>query len=180
MVHKENLFDGDLIAGIITALIVMILFSIYAIISPKPASARKQVFRPYPAISPKDIPDAPLGNQKCFSESIPCPGPSPTPSPGNYCESKCGGGTTFKCTKPGEKTKYKGIVLDPNTHYWLPKTESSFNNDDAASTVNPNTGAWEWVDDPDYCATLGDNAVGNQCWKPRCLYPNLFANSQIV
>ena len=81
MVHKENLFDGDLIAGIITALIVMILFSIYAIISPKPASARKQVFRPYPAISPKDIPDAPLGNQKCFSESIPCPGPSPTPSP---------------------------------------------------------------------------------------------------
>jgi len=176
MVHKENLFDGDLIAGIITALIVMILFSIYAIISPKPASARKQVFRPYPAISPKDIPDAPLGNQKCFSESIPCPGPSSTPSPGNYCESKCGGGTTFKCTKPGEKTKYKGIVLDPNTHYCLPKTESSFNNDDAASTVNPNTGAWEWVDDPDYCATLGDNAVGNQCWKPRCLYPNLFAN----
>ena len=66
MVHRENLFDGDIVAGIITALIVMILFSIYAIISPTSATTLRRVFQPYPTISPKDIPDAPVGNQKCF------------------------------------------------------------------------------------------------------------------
>ena len=176
MVHRENLFDGDLVAGIITALIVMILFSIYAIISPAPASTRKQVFRPYPTVSPKDIPDAPIGNQQCFSQKIECIGPGPGPGPGpgsslefaNQCEKKCGGGTTFGCTKPGGpltpagriKTFYNGMELDPDQHYCLPRSDTAFNSEDASSTVNPNTGVWEWVDDSDYCATLGDKAVG--------------------
>ena len=177
MVHRENLFDGDIVAGIISALIVMILFSIYAIISPTSATTRRRVFQPYPTISPKDIPDAPVGNQKCFTEKTLCD----KAGPANQCAKLCGKlDNSFSCTQPGGPgripTFYNGMKLNPENHYCLPKAETSFNNEDASSTINPNTGVWEWVTDPDYCATVGDQAVGNQCWKPRCLYPSLFAN----
>lgn len=179
MVHRENLFDGDVVAGIITALIVMLLFSIYAIISPTTPTT-KQIFQPYPTVSPKEIPDAPIGTQKCFKNVNICD-PS-SPQPGGPC-AKCGNlSGSFYCTQPGgpggTPTLFNGSRLQNNQHYCLPNAEYSFNNKNTDVTVNPLTGVWEWVTSPVFCGTLGDLAVGDQCWRPRCLYPELFANPE--
>ena len=180
MVHRENLFDGDIVAGIITALIVMILFSIYAIISPtKPTT--KQIFQPYPDVSPKEIPDAPLGTQKCFTNIHTCSS-DPTPGSPRPC-AECGNlSGTFSCTKPGGDDNvpvmFNGTLLDNNKEYCLPNADYSFNNKNADVTLNPLTGVWEWVDSQEFCRTLGDLSVGDQCWKPRCKYPELFANPE--
>ena len=169
MPHKENIFDLDIVVGIIVIVLTVLVFSLYAIL--KPTKTPNPVFQAYPTFSPKQLPSTPIGNQSCFKQVVTC-------DPKNDdCSDSCGKGFTCEEIHEEDKISYPiGGPLLGKGNYCLPSRESSVPGI-PLPIVNPNLGKWEWVDDLDYCSTVHSYG-GNQCWKPRCFYPDLFGTAE--
>jgi hypothetical protein len=147
-----NFFNSKIFIFILIFVIALVSFTLYKLFANEENIGFN--FQPYPEFSPKDIPDINIGSDSCYKVLKKCD------EVGKNC-SQCS--SDYICTKVEREGQY---IIDnksvPIGKYCLPK----LGNDEKC---NKYTGAWVWVNDPEYCAQKGD-----QCWRCICKYPDLF------